>query len=189
MPAFSFEKISPPVRRGPIAPILRKLGIFPVRRGKGDIQAVRTAADVAGRGHPVGIFPEGTRRAKGFRKSRAPRAHTGAARVAIAARVPLVPAAILGTERLTLLRRWRVAFGAPVPLADLPPDDRQAAREATRRLMAAIAELEEELRAEAERAKLRLHPRLRLDVSFGDFTVPGTTASNHRPLVVTARLG
>src|SRR2546429_574597 len=76
--------------RGPIAPILRKLGIFPVRRGKGDIQAVRTAADVAGRGHPVGIFPEGTRRAKGFRKSRAPRAHTDAARVAIAARVPLV---------------------------------------------------------------------------------------------------
>lgn len=27
------------------------------------------------------------------------------------------------------------------------------------------------------------------DVSFGDFTVPGTTASNHRPLAVTARLG
>jgi endonuclease/exonuclease/phosphatase family metal-dependent hydrolase len=27
------------------------------------------------------------------------------------------------------------------------------------------------------------------DVSFGDFAVPGTTASNHRPLSVTARLG
>lgn len=154
--------------RRPIASTLRRLGIFPVRRGEGDIWAVRTAAELARQGHPVGIFPEGTRREKGFRKNRSSRPHTGAARVAIAAGVPLVPAAILGTERLTLLRRWRVVFGAPLPLDDLEPGDRRAPREATRRLMAAIAVLEEELRTEAERTRRRLHPRLRLDVSFGD---------------------
>jgi perosamine synthetase len=154
--------------RRPIASTLRRLGIFPVRRGVGDIQAIRTAAELARRGHPVGIFPEGTRREKGVRKTRSPRPHTGAARVALAAGVPLVPAAIIGTERLTMLRRWRVAFGAPLPLDDLEPDDRRAPREATRRLMAAIAGLEEELRTEAERARRRVHPRLRLDVSFAD---------------------
>jgi len=154
--------------RRPIASTLRRLGIFPVRRGEGDFEAVRTAAELACRGHAVGIFPEGTRREKGFFKTRMSRPHTGAARVALAAGVPLVPAAIVGTERLTLLRRWRVAFGAPVPLDDLDPDDRQASREATQRLMAAIASLEEELRAEDGKTRRRLHPRLRLDVSFAD---------------------
>ncbi len=154
--------------RGPVAPTLRRLGIFPVRRGEGDIGAVRTAAELARRGHPVGIFPEGTRREKGFRKTRLSRPHTGAARVALAAGVPLVPAAIVGTERLTLLRRWRVAFGAPVALDDLDPGDRRAPREATRRLMAAIAGLEDELRTELAPARRVLHPRLRLDVSLAD---------------------
>src|SRR6266545_7787405 len=154
--------------RKPIASTLRRLGIFPVRRGEGDIQAVRTAAELARKGHPVGIFPEGTRREKGVRKTRSPRPYTGAARVALAAGAPLVPAAIVGTERLTLLRRWRVAFGAPVALDDLDPGDRRAPREATRRLMAAIAALEEELRAESASARRVLHPRLHLDVSLAD---------------------
>ena len=41
-------------------------------------------------------------------------------------------------------------------------------REATRRLMAAIAALEADLRTEAVDTRRRLHPRLRLDVSFAD---------------------
>jgi dTDP-4-amino-4,6-dideoxygalactose transaminase len=154
--------------RMPLASTLRRLGIFPVRRGEGDVQAVQTAVELARRGHPVGIFPEGTRREKGFRKTRPSRPHTGAARVALAAGVPLVPAAILGTERLTLLRRWRVAFGPPVPLDDLDPGDRRAPREATRRLMVAIAGLEEELLNGAGNTRHRLYPRLRLDVSVAD---------------------
>jgi perosamine synthetase len=154
--------------RRPSAPILRALGLFPVRRGEGDIQAVEAAVEFARRGHPVGIFPEGTRREKGLGKTQTPRPHTGGARVALAAKVPLVPAAILGTERLTLLRRWRVAFGAPVVIDDLDPGERGTAREVTRRLMAAIAALEEELRADVGKTRRRLHPRLRLDVSFAD---------------------
>lgn len=154
--------------RWPFAWILQRLGIFPVRRGEGDVQAVQTAVALARAGEPVGIFPEGTRRTKGIRKTRVPRAHTGAARVALAAGVPLVPAAIVGTERLTLLRRWRVAFGAPVALDDLDPRERATAREATRRLMERIGGLEEQLWARAGPRKRRLHPRLRLDLSFGD---------------------
>jgi perosamine synthetase len=154
--------------RRPIASALRTLGLFPVRRGEGDIQAVQTAVEFARRGHPVGIFPEGTRREKGFCKTRTARPHTGAARVALAAGVPLVPAAILGTERLTLLRRWRVAFGAPVAIDDLDPGEPGAAREATRRLMIAITDLEDELRTYVGKTRGRLHPRLHLDISFGD---------------------
>lgn len=153
--------------RGPLRPLLWRLGIFPVRRGTGDREAIELATEFARRGHAVGIFPEGTRLAKGFRKSRRPRPHSGAARVAIAAGVPLVPAAVVGTERLTALRRWRVAFGAPIPLDDLDPAAPGTTREVTRRVMAAIAELETALRSEP-RGPRRLHPRLRIDISASD---------------------
>ena len=145
--------------------VLRRLGIFPVRRGHGDVEAIQHAVELARAGHAVGIFPEGTRRAKGFRKAHRARPHSGAARVALAAGVPLIPAAIAGTDRLTALRRWRVAFGSPVEVSDLDPDAPGAAREATRRLMDAIERLEAGL-ASARPGSRRLHPRLRLDISF-----------------------
>ena len=129
--------------------VLRALRLFPVRRGEGDLAAVRTAVELARGGYVVGIFPEGTRRSKGLRKKREARPHAGAARVALAAGVPLVPAAIIGTERLTALRRWRVAFGCPVSLADLENDGRPAARDATRRLWEEITSLEDDLRSRA----------------------------------------
>src|SRR5919201_3424946 len=44
--------------RRPIAPLLRSLGLFPVRRGRGDLEAVQVAADFPPRGFAVGIFPE-----------------------------------------------------------------------------------------------------------------------------------
>jgi dTDP-4-amino-4,6-dideoxygalactose transaminase len=147
-----------------VGPVLRRIGIVPVRRGEGDVEALATMIRLARDGNAVGIFPEGTRRAKGWRKSRRPEPHTGTARVALAARVPLVPAAIAGTERLTLLRRWRMAFGPPVSTEGLPANRRLAARELTARLMAAIADLEAELAV--ARPTRRLYPRHRIDVSF-----------------------
>ena len=71
------------------------------------------------------------------------RAHTGAARVALEADVPLIPAAIAGTDRIMRLGPLRVAYGAPVQLDDLRDTDlREAAQIGTDRLMAAIGELE-----------------------------------------------
>jgi 1-acyl-sn-glycerol-3-phosphate acyltransferase len=90
------------------------------------------------------MFPEGTRRTKGLRKTREAGAHSGAARIALAAVVPLVPAAIAGTDRISRLARMRVAYGPPVPLADLAGTDlREAADVATARLMSEIGRLEE----------------------------------------------
>ena len=154
--------------RRPVARLLGSLGIFPVQRGVGDVGAVATAVDLAAKGHAVGIFPEGTRRGKGARRKRVAKPHTGAARVALAAGVPLVPAAIVGTDGLFRLRRWRLAFGPPIPLDDLEGVGRLAAREATRRLWAEVTRLEGELRREARRPVRRLWSRHRLDISLLD---------------------
>jgi 1-acyl-sn-glycerol-3-phosphate acyltransferase len=128
--------------------ILRAAGAFPVRRGEGDSVAIETAISLARSGEIVAIYPEGTRRQKGLRihKRRRARRYPGAARVALEAGVPLVPAAIAGTDRLSRLGPIRVLYGAPVPLDDLRgTDGRRAASAATDRLFAAIHALEEEL--------------------------------------------
>ena len=117
------------------------VGAFPVRRGERDTAAIETAAQLCREGHVVVMFPEGTRRKKGLRKKYVPKAHTGAARIALDAGVPLVPAGIVGTARLARLAQLRVAYGKPVPLDDLAGRD-DAPQVATDRLMAAIGELE-----------------------------------------------
>jgi len=129
-----------------LKPILVGGGAFPVRRGEADVDAINRAVELVEDGQIVVMFPEGTRRKKGLRKKYEARAHTGTARIALAANVPLVPAAIKGTDRLTRLGPLRVAYGPPIPLDDLRGREiAPAAREATERLMAAIHELEASL--------------------------------------------
>jgi len=129
-----------------LSPILKSGGAFPVRRGEGDVQAIETAVRLCRERKVVAMFPEGTRREKGLRKRFTARPRSGSARIALAADVPLVPAAIKGTDRLLNLERLRVVYGAPIPLDDLagvPPRD--AADVATQRLMAEIQALYEGL--------------------------------------------
>jgi 1-acyl-sn-glycerol-3-phosphate acyltransferase len=60
--------------------------------------------------------------------------------------VPLIPAAVKGTDRLLRLARLRVAYGPPVDIDDLRGQDvATGALEATTRLMARIEELEASL--------------------------------------------
>ena len=130
----------------PLGAFLTGCGAFKVRRGERDLEAIETAQRLCREGHVVVMFPEGTRRTKGLRKKWEARAHTGAARIALGAGVPLVPAGIRGTDRLAQLGPLRVAYGPPVPLEDLAVQDaKDAADTATERLMAAIHELEASL--------------------------------------------
>jgi 1-acyl-sn-glycerol-3-phosphate acyltransferase len=127
----------------PLGAIISAGGGFPVRRGEGDTEAIEKAIELVRKGDVVAMFPEGTRREKGLRKKHRPRAHSGAARIALEAGVPLVPAAIIGAERLSRLGPLRVRYGKPIPLDDLRDGEPEgAAHEATERLMAAIADLE-----------------------------------------------
>lgn len=127
----------------PLGSFIKAGGAFKVRRGERDTAAIERAVELARDGHAVVIFPEGTRRQKGMVKKYEARAHTGAARVALGAGVPLIPAAIRGTDNLRRLGPLRVVYGEPIPLGDLDGrDDRDAAQEATDRLMAEIARLE-----------------------------------------------
>jgi 1-acyl-sn-glycerol-3-phosphate acyltransferase len=103
----------------PLGPIITAGGAFPVHRGESDAQAIATAVDLCRAGHVVVMFPEGTRRRKGLRKKHEARWHSGAARIALEADVPLVPAAISGTAQLARLAPLRVAYGPPVELDDL----------------------------------------------------------------------
>ncbi|TML25364.1 MAG: 1-acyl-sn-glycerol-3-phosphate acyltransferase [Actinobacteria bacterium] len=130
----------------PLGALISAGGGFPVRRGERDVEAIRTAVELAREGHIVAMFPHGTRQRKGLVKKYQPRPHTGAARIALDAGVPLVPAAIAGTDRLSRLERLRVRYGKPMPLDDLRDlEPGIAAREATDRLMTEIERLQEGL--------------------------------------------
>jgi len=130
----------------PLGAFIRGAGAFRVRRGERDLEAIRVAEELAREGHVIAMFPEGTRRRKGLWKTRQAEAHTGAARIALAADVPLVPAAIAGTDALRRLARVRVVYGEPVRTDDLRDlDPNEAARLATDRLMERIAALEASL--------------------------------------------
>ncbi|MBA3365833.1 MAG: 1-acyl-sn-glycerol-3-phosphate acyltransferase [Actinobacteria bacterium] len=130
----------------PLRYVLDAAGAFPVRRGEGDREALERAVSLCRQGELVVMFPEGTRRKKGLRKKWQPRAHTGAARIALEAGVPLIPAGITGTERLARLGPFRVAYGPPMPLVNPGNEDvKDAAQIVTEQLMAEIHRLERSL--------------------------------------------
>ena len=130
----------------PLKYFISGAGAFPVRRGERDVVAIDTAVSLAREGYVVAMFPEGTRRTKGLVKKHEARPRSGAARIALEAGVPLVPAAVKGTDKLLRLKRVSVAYGAPVDIDDLRGKEiAEAALEATERLMERILELENSL--------------------------------------------
>ncbi len=87
--------------------LLRSFGAFPVRRGESDRDAVRTMREIVSSGGALGMFVEGTRQRKGVPG----KAQPGAAMVALNESVPIVPAAIHGSQH------WRLGNFAPVSIA------------------------------------------------------------------------
>jgi 1-acyl-sn-glycerol-3-phosphate acyltransferase len=126
--------------------LLKVLHQIPVRRGAADWQALEELADVVRNGGLAGIFPEG-RMGDGTTLGRA---HRGAARLALAAGVPVIPIGIWGSQarwprsglRLGPPPRPRVTvvFGEPIPVEG-SARDRDAVRDLTERIMARIEEV------------------------------------------------
>ena len=103
--------------------LLKKAGIFGVKRGKADVTALKEALRVLRNGEKLLLFPEGTR----VKEGEASEAHTGAAMFATRTGAPLVPVYISPTKRL--FRRTTVIFGQPYNPAyegrKATPDDYQ----------------------------------------------------------------
>ena len=91
-------------------PVLRlameKFGTFPIDRGGEDRVAISRAAELLHAGEVLGMFPQGT--CLPYRRRPY---HRGAARLALATGAPLVPVALVGTEKA--LRPGRFKVGLP----------------------------------------------------------------------------
>jgi 1-acyl-sn-glycerol-3-phosphate acyltransferase len=87
--------------------LIRLFGCYPVRRGESDRDAVRTMRRVVAEGGALGMFAEGTRQRSGVPGPVQP----GAAMVALQEGVPIVPAAVHGSQT------WRLGNFAPVSIA------------------------------------------------------------------------
>ena len=87
--------------------LIRAHGTLAVRRGESDRDALRRMREAVRNGEVLGLFVEGTRQRSGVPGEAKP----GAALVAIQEGVPVVPAAVHGSQA------WRVGNRAPVSIA------------------------------------------------------------------------
>jgi glycerol-3-phosphate dehydrogenase (NAD(P)+) len=115
--------------------LLNRLGAFPIRRGESDEESMATARAVLERGGVLVIFPEGTR----IRKGSLGRPKRGAGRLALETGAPVVPVAVMGTERARRGFRirpvWvRVRCGKPLRFPRVERPSPRLAREVTARL-------------------------------------------------------
>lgn len=96
--------------------LLRWFGVIPVSRSRIPLRTIRVALARLRAGEAVGVFPEGTRVPKWGDLP----AKRGAAWLAVRTDVPLVPVAVVGTDRaFGIDNRWhrariRVIVGEPV---------------------------------------------------------------------------
>ena len=124
-------------RRQPGAWLMDALGGIPIRRDRRDLISVGRAEQLLREGESVAIFPQGTVRGGAWTR--------GAARLALATGVPLVPVRIIGTARALSRRRVgfpriRIVVGEPIVVPVAKPTV-AAARELTRELEARVGEL------------------------------------------------
>ncbi|MGI9016380.1 MAG: lysophospholipid acyltransferase family protein [Euzebya sp.] len=122
------------------------MGMIPVERGSADLAALDVVINHLRDGAVIGIFPEGTRSPTG----QLFRFRSGMARVAAAAKVPIVPVGMIGMDHVwprgadrPILGRpdpgvVSITFAAPIVLADDSPRARRGATAAVFDQVAAL---------------------------------------------------
>jgi 1-acyl-sn-glycerol-3-phosphate acyltransferase len=129
--------------------LIRRLGAQPLRRDGADASALRAAQRALHDGGALLVFPEGTRGDEGILRPAKP----GAALLAMQTGVPVVPAYVSGSgrawprgRRLPRPAKVVVTFGAPFTFERAAGADRKAQYEAaSRRMMAAIAQIKDDV--------------------------------------------
>ncbi|WP_168581319.1 lysophospholipid acyltransferase family protein [Gephyromycinifex aptenodytis] len=130
------------------AAFFRGTGQIPIDRSGGEASqaAMRAGLEVLRRGELFGIYPEGTRSPDG----RLHRGKTGMARLALEAGVPIIPVAMIDTDKaqptgqkIPNIVRVGVRFAPPIDLSPYQgrEDDYDAWREITDQVMAELARL------------------------------------------------
>ncbi len=123
-------------------------GMVPVDRdgGHGGVAALMTGRRILDEGHAFGIYPEGTRSPDG----RLYRGRTGVARLALMTGAPVVPFAMIGTDKVQPGGKGRprlapvtVRFGAPLDFSRYEgmDRDRYVLRAVTDEVMSDVMEL------------------------------------------------
>ena len=120
-----------------LGPLISAVGAYPVDRERSAAAAIKRSVEVLHAGGCIGIFPEGGRNTGGDKEVR-----QGVALLASLSKAPVVPAAIVGSDKLRRFGPIKVAFGEPIAL----PEGRKATREDlakfTDEVMSAIRKLE-----------------------------------------------
>jgi 1-acyl-sn-glycerol-3-phosphate acyltransferase len=143
----------------------RGIGQVPVDRagGKASEAAIGAGLKILGRGDLLGIYPEGTRSPDG----RLYRGKTGVARMALEAKVPVIPVAMIDTEKMQppgrlipRIMRPGLRFGKPLDFSRYEgmEEDRYVLRSVTDEIMYALMDLsgQEYVDAYAQRAKAEI---------------------------------
>lgn len=130
--------------RWPIfGPMLPRFGMVPLRRGEADGHAMDVLAGLLRHGKCVTVYPEGSR----SRDGRVHRLRSGAARLAADQQVKVVPACVIGIERVwpiggrprVLGGKVTVRFGSPLDPPEANPRSRRVFNERLQRAMADLA--------------------------------------------------
>jgi 1-acyl-sn-glycerol-3-phosphate acyltransferase len=107
-----------------IGPFIRLMRGFPVKRYSADRAALRYAVELLSRGEAVVVFPEG----KISETATLQELYPGAIMMAHHAGAPILPAVLIGTDRLMPYATWiprpagrpvKVRFGPPVTVEEL----------------------------------------------------------------------
>ena len=123
--------------------IFSKLGAFPVKRGQGDMNAIRQSLAILKEGRVLGLFPEGTRSKSGEIQKGLP----GMVLLMEKSKASVVPIKVFGTQHL-LTKGWgniAVVIGKPMtPEMLKAPEGVENRREwIADRIMKAMLELSE----------------------------------------------
>jgi len=132
------QMFGPPV----LTYIYKHGGVFPVRRGHGDEESMKTALTILEQGGMLLVYAEGGRSRSGELGEVKP----GIGRIALESGAPVVPVAIQGSEKVRSWKRFRfpkvtVQFGEPIELPTEAAPSRERQLEVAERIFAPVREM------------------------------------------------
>ena len=122
--------------------VIQNLHAFPVKRGESDMNAIKHALGVLKSDQCLGLFPEGTRSKTGEIQ----KAESGVSLIAAMSKAPIIPAAIIGTEKIfsksEKFPTLHLIFGEPMKFEG-KKNDKVALEAFSQNLMNEIAKLKD----------------------------------------------